>query len=260
MVKHAPQVLVALFVVACAPPEREPIAPAATPASAVQPAPAAATPAPSAAPLPQSCERGMTAAPDGGLDDFEDGDSRAILVGGRSGYWFTAADNHGSTIEPKGQLLPSPGGPGASKQAARVVGKTLPDLPAWGAVMGVGFLPDNRLYDASKYAGVSFWAKVGPSSTTQVRLKLSDVNTHPAGGVCRDEPGGCWNHFGKDLSLSTGWQEYRVAFAELAQEAGWGNPRPMALSAQQLVSLDFSLPRGHEFELWVDDVKLLVCL
>lgn len=245
-----------LLLLACAPAEREPIAPA-PPVSAPTLAPRPTTSV--LAPALQVCERGMVVADDGSVDDFEDGDSQALLIGGRSGYWFTAVDNHGSTVEPKGELRPIDGGPSASKRAVRVVGRTMPELPAWGAVTGLSWQPDNRPYDGSKYAGVSFWAKVGPTSAGTFRLKLSDVNTHPVGGVCRDEPGGCWNHFGADLRLTSEWKKYELAFADLTQEAGWGQPRPPALSAHQLVSLDFSVPRGQEFELWIDDVKLLRC-
>ena len=248
---------------ACAPADKAPIAPAApTPAPAPEPAsasgaapaPAAAVPA-AAAPL-KRCENGTRAADDGSIDDFEDGNNLSLEQAGRGGYWYTTADTAGSSIAPQGDFKPSDGGAGGSKLAGRVSGKTAPEQAAWGAVFGVGLRRDNQLYDASKYAGVSFWAKVGAKSGKTFRFKVSDVNTHPAGKVCSD---GCWNHFGSELTLSTEWKEYTIAFSDLKQEEYWGNPRPPSVTANQLVSLDWTVPRGQEFDLWIDDVKLVDC-
>ena len=78
-------------------------------------------------------------------------------------------------------------------------------------------------YNASKYAGIAFKAKVGsPDSTRNVRLKIADVNTRKDAGICKT----CWNHFGKDLAMTPEWKEYRVTFSGAAQAAGWGDPRP----------------------------------
>ena len=40
--------------------------------------------------------------------------------------------------------------------------------------MGVNFLDPKDPYDASKYQGVSFWAKKGAGSTGKVRLKIPE--------------------------------------------------------------------------------------
>jgi hypothetical protein len=152
--------------------------------------------------------------------------------------------------------VPTEGGAAGSKKAARVTGKTAPEQAAWGAVLGVELVQDKGRYDASKYAGVSFWAKVGDKSGKSFRFKASDVNTHPAGNVCKEA---CWNHFGSELALSTEWKEYAIAFADLRQEQGWGDPQPPSLTVSQLLSLDWAIPRGQEFDLWIDEVQLLPC-
>jgi hypothetical protein len=241
----------------CASPDKAPIAPAApAPTSAPVAAPVAAPAAP-AAPAPlKRCANGTVAAADGLIEDFEDGNNQSVEQGGRGGYWFTAVDTAGSSIAPQGEFKPSDGGANGSKLAGRVSGKTAPEPAAWGAGFGASFLRDNQLYDASRYAGVSFWAKVGGKSDKTFRLKISDVNTHPAGKVCSD---GCWNHFGSELTLSTEWKEYTIAFADLKQEEHWGNPRPPSLTSNQLVSLDWTVPRGQDFDLWIDDIKLVDC-
>ena len=59
-------------------------------------------------------------------------------------------------------------------------------------------------YDASKYKGISFWAK-GPG---KVRFKTPDVNTAPEGDKCSD----CYNDFGVDLYIAEQWQRYTIPF------------------------------------------------
>ena len=114
------------------------------------------------------------------------------------------------------------------------------------------------LYDASKYAGISFKARVDESSTRKVRFKIGDVNTHKDGNVCKDN--GCWNHFGKDLVLTPKWKEYTLLFTEAAQEEGWGSPRPSSVTPSKLISLDWTVKGGlGEFGVWLDDVTFLDC-
>jgi endoglucanase len=244
----------------CAPSEKAPIAPDAPPAVAPVAAPGVETaPAAPVSAAPKACTGKPSAAADGLVDDFEDGNNRSAEVAGRGGWWYTAADNAGSTISPQGNFAPSDGGAAGTKKAAHVTGKTASEQAAWGAVFGVGLLQDNRLYDASKYAGVSFWAKAADKSGKTFRFKVSDVSTHPAGKVCKEDAGGCWNHFGTELTLTSEWKEYTIAFADLRQEEGWGNPHPASLSVNQLLSLDWTMPRGTEFDLWVDEIKLVEC-
>ena len=40
---------------------------------------------------------------------------------------------------------------------------------------------------------------------------------------------------------------------------GWGEPRPATLAAQHVMSLDWSVSPGQDFDIWVDDVKLIDC-
>jgi hypothetical protein len=200
---------------------------------------------------PKGCPTGAHAAPDGLIDDFEDGDTQVAKQGDRDGYWFTAHDDKGSTINPT-PLKIADGGAGSAK-AIHVDGKTAAGDGAWGSQLGVNFL-SKGLYDASKYAGISFKAKIGSGSANKVRLKVGDVNTHPDGGVCKS----CWNHFGKDIPLTTDWQEFKVTFADMKQEAGWGDPVP-AITPSKLVSINWSIGPSGAFDLWIDDLQFIVC-
>jgi endoglucanase len=238
-------------------------APAPAPAPEAAPATVQMDPAPAAAPaltiqlVPlKTCSGETSAAADGLVDDFEDGNGQVAVVAGRSGYWYSAADPKGSTISGAGAFAPSDGGASGSKKAARATGKTATGEGAWGATFGFSFAPDNQAYDVSKYAGVSFWAKASDKSTKNVRFKVGDANTRPEGKVCSS---GCWNHFGQDLTLTSDWKQYTVKFADLKQLDGWGDPRPATVAAQHVMSLDWSVAAGQDFDIWVDDVKLIDC-
>ena len=206
----------------------------------------------------KTCPHGLVAPQSGLIDDAEDGDGRIALLEGRGGYWWSAHDDKGSTIEPTGNFKMFEGGAHGSKWAAHVAGKTAPhEDKAWGAVVGFSLVDNHGLYDASKYAGISFFAKVGEKSGSQVRLKVADVNTHPDGRVCKES---CYNDFGKDFDFGHDWQEYQVTFAELKQQEGWGDPRPPALTPNQLVQIAWHLMTpGVEFDLYLDELRFLDC-
>jgi hypothetical protein len=202
-----------------------------------------------------SCRLGTRPADDGLIDDFEDENTQISAVAGRNGYWWTKHDEHGSTIGPD-PFMPSEGGVDAGL-ALRAIGKTAIGGPeAWGSGMGINLLTrQNAVYDASKYVGISFKAKVGEGSTRQVRFAIGDMNTHPNSGICKV----CWNHFNKMLTVTNQWKEFRVLFSEVQQDAGWGDPRPAALTPGKLVSMDWTITGGQVFDLWLDDIQFLVC-
>lgn len=200
---------------------------------------------------PKACAGATRAADDGLIDDFEDNDNQVSKVADRGGYWFTSHDPNGSNIDPT-PFAVSQGGAGSDK-ALHVFGLTSSDSAAWGALVGASFVQQG-VYDASKYSGISFKAKVGAKSTKNVRFNVGDVNTHPDGGVCKT----CWNHFGKDLTLTSEWHEYKISFAELQQQPGWGD-RFAAVTPSKLIALYWAIGPGKPFDLWIDDIRFLEC-
>jgi hypothetical protein len=200
--------------------------------------------------------RAVRPADDGALDDLEDNNNQITKTNGRDGYWWSAADPKGSKID---MQIAEPGF-GGSEMAMHITGTTVPgkaEDQAWGVLLGMNFVgEDVLLYDASKYAGVAFKAKIGsPDSARAVRLKIADVNTHQNAGICK----ACWNHFGKDLTLTPEWKEYRVTFSGASQEAGWGDPRPQAVTPSKLVGLNWGVGPGNKYDIWIDDVTFLDC-
>jgi hypothetical protein len=201
------------------------------------------------------CPKGFQVPQDGIIDNLEDGNTQLQTDSDRDGYWWTAKDPNGSTIEPSQGFAPVAGGPAGSNQAIHVWGATADGDQAWGVNVGFNF-SSAGLYDASRYVGLRFVARVEPGTTKKVRFKIGDVNTHQDAGVCE----ACWNHFGKDLALAENWQRHTVLFKEMAQAPGWGLPRPPALSADKVYSLDFSIDKAQTFDLWVDELEFLECV
>jgi hypothetical protein len=199
--------------------------------------------------------RAVRPADDGAVDDLEDGNNQITKSVGRDGYWWSAADPKGSKIEME-TVEPGAGG---SELAMHMKGTTVPGKAEddfWGVMLGMNFVSEGLFYDASKYAGIAFKAKVGtPDSARAIRLKIADINTHKEAGICK----ACWNHFGKDLTLTPEWKEYRVTFSGAQQEAGWGDPRPQALTPGKLIALNWSVSAGQTYDIWIDDVTFLDC-
>lgn len=202
------------------------------------------------------CRAGTVAAADGLIDDFEDANTQGQLLEGRDGYWWPKKDDVGSTFGPD-PFAPSEGGADGSAMAMRGSGRTSSAPNAWGAGFGVNFLSQKTgaLYDASKHAGIAFKARVDEKSTRHVRFKIGDVNTHADAGICKT----CWNHFGKDLTLTPKWKTYTVLFSEAQQEPFWGDPRPAVVTPSKLVAIDWSIGTGQDFDVWIDDLTFVDC-
>jgi hypothetical protein len=134
-------------------------------------------------------------------------------------------------------------------------GKIGKEEGAWGAILSIT-LSNYQAYDGSKYAGVSFYAKHGAKSTPTLRFNVPDGQTVQAGGICKQ----CWNHFGKDITLTPQWKQYTVSLAELTQGQGWGDPRPPTVDPARLWQLAWHVSeKGADFDIYVDQVRLMKC-
>jgi hypothetical protein len=193
------------------------------------------------------------------IDDMEDGDGTIALIASRSGVWFSFNDKTAGAQDPvsdeetfvMSELAPPRG---ASHFAARTHGG---GFTKWGA--GIGFeLYSQKAYDLSRYAGISFWARRAPSTTSALRFAMTDAATTPRGGQCREyaDYSGCNDHFGADLNLGTAFHRYSFDWAQLQQE-GWGDPQPASLDAAHVYGVRFQTDPVEDFDFWIDDVALL---
>jgi endoglucanase len=196
---------------------------------------------------------------EGMIDDGEDGNNQNLPVENRGGYWYTFIDKTGATTvtpmagEQGGTFAMTEGGANGSKFAANFKGKI-----GTGAIvfsgMGVNFVDPKDKYDASKYAGIAFFAKRGQDSTGKVRLKVPDMNTDPDGAVCTE----CFNDFGGEINLTTEWRKYIFPFKKMGQEPDWGAPRKPHIVPSTIYGVQFQVKVPNaSYDIWVDDLQFL---
>ena len=218
----------------------------------IAPSAGAGAGAPTAASNVKSC------GPEGVVDDGEDGNNQVNDSGGRAGYWYTFLDKVGSSISPKpegqgGKFAMDKGGAHQSQFGVNAKGKVATGDIVYSGV-GFNFLDPKSPYDASKYDGISFWAKRGANSTGKVRLKVPDDNTDPDGKVCS----ACFNDFGKDLSLTEEWTRYTISFADMRQLSGWGAPHPPRINEKKIYGVQWQVNQpGAVFDIAIDDVEFI---
>lgn len=203
------------------------------------------------------------------IDDMEDNNQRILLRNGRNGGWNTYNDGSADTMQwptAMGFFVMSAVSPprGSSSYAARTYGRGLLPSTGWATLTlnfvnapaagesnadgGIeGGLPAD-VYDASAYAGITFFARVAPDAQTTIRVSISDLNTNLKGGICKV----CYDAFGSNLLMTADWARYKISFAEMMQRA-FGDPFP-ALDAAHVFAIDFSFIGTEAFDLWVDDV------
>jgi endoglucanase len=214
------------------------------------PAPGARVANPNAPPI-------KTCGPDGLIDDFEDNNTQINLVGDRGGYWYTYADEKGSTIWPVqgdkgGTFTPVEGGH-ESKYAAEMKGKLAPSSIVF-AAMGLNFEDPKGPYDASMYEGITFFAKRTAASTGKLTIKMPDGNTDPDGGVCS----ACYNDYGTTINVGEQWQRYVLPFRDLKQEPDWGAPRKPHVAANKLFAIHWEAKApGADFDFLIDDIAFI---
>ncbi len=122
--------------------------------------------------------------------------------------------------------------------------------------MGLNFVDPPGPYDASKYQGITFWAKKAPGGAEKVRLKVPDANTVPEGKVCTE----CYNDFGMDITLTDEWTQYTIPFRAMKQEKYWGAPHPDGITAGTLFGIQFQFKEpGATFDFWLDELEFTGC-
>ena len=202
------------------------------------------------------------------IDDLEDGNAaiRVIAQPARNGVWDTSNDMSAGGVQspPPSMFTPVALGSAVPYAGDRYAAYTRGSgFTNYGAFMNVTMRswPDYSqapTYDASGYLGLSFWAKVGPSSTKTLRVRFVSADTDDRGGRC-SKTGPveqvCYNHFYLDLPLTTSWQRHQIRFADFAQ-TNTGKIFP-AIDLAEMYGLEFYFLTGATFEVWVDDLSFI---
>jgi len=196
------------------------------------------------------------------IDDMEDGDEGILIAAGRRGPWFVLNDGTPGAVQTPAvamqfTMTAIPGARGASTYAAHTAGQGFMTYSAvfgfWLNKLGSAF---KQQYDASAYTGVTFWARLGASDSAAlsraIRVILPDHDTDPDGQVCTDAAAGCFDHFGKNITLTPDWVKYTIRFSEL-QQSGFGFAPP-GFDAAHMYGVEFSFPLAAPFDCWIDDI------
>jgi hypothetical protein len=125
---------------------------------------------------------------------------------------------------------------------------------------GIGFeLYNQKAYDLSSYAGITFWARRAPGTASALRFAVTASATAPRGGQCHEyeDYSTCSDYFGSDLSLGTAFRRYSFTWRELEQE-GWGEPHPDSVNTLQIYGIRFQTDPVEDFDFWIDDMRCSV--
>jgi Carbohydrate binding domain (family 11) len=191
--------------------------------------------------------------PIGLVDDFEDRNIVLKQVDGRGGVWYLFAVGTGGTSGPK------PLAPVALSEAPEELGGYALHVTSSGwddwSGLGVDFRDTRKVYDASKFTGLRFWARVGKAA--DYRVQIADATTDKLGGKCNsaaNAPNGekCGDHFFALLTLTTTWKQHTIRFEDLSQD-GWGLPGD-ELDAAHVYGLE--VKSQVDVDLWIDQIEL----
>jgi endoglucanase len=209
----------------------------------------------------QNSPEGSACPKDEGLiADGENNSNQIADIKNRGGYWYTFSDDGNTEVVPEtgkrgGTFAMTPNGANGTKFAARMSG-TIGSGGNVYAGLGLNFVDPKGMYNASKYKGITFWAKKGPGATPKVRLKVPDVATEPDGKVCKE----CYNDFGMDLTLTDEWTKYTILFTSMKQEKGWGSPHTDGIDPSQIYGLQWQVKEpGAPFDVWIDEIEFTGC-
>jgi len=225
------------------------------------------------------------------ISDFESGSGAVLPSGGRNGAWYGFNDQSATCVEDPAQgarhvpptTLEAPRCGSTAALHMKGMGCT-----TWGAGVGTDLAtpapPDGGgdasagagdagsgggtarkvPYDLTPFRAITFWARIGVGSTSQVRFKipmLSDTKVVD-GGLCQlSEMGSdrCSDDWGKALVFTAAWKRFTVPLIDdaatgLATE-GWGKQFPLDLT--NVTAIQFQARAGTSFDVWIDDVSLV---
>jgi hypothetical protein len=154
--------------------------------------------------------------------------------------WYEYRDaTAGGTLSPLALVTPGASG---SAHGGHLAGT---GLPAFGAGLGLGL----ACWDASRFVGVTFWAKgtAGPSNSLALQVALPATHAVANGGDCVAR---CFDHPSKSVVLGAEWQSYSIKFIDL-QQAGFGDP---ATYKGLIMALNWVSLAGPNVDVYVDQI------
>lgn len=194
------------------------------------------------------------------VDGFEDEDITLEQTSGRGGVWYLFHDATTGTMGPS-PLKTSPLTDAPAELGAFALNITATGFTDYGSGLGVDFRAGKKVYDASKYTGIRFWARVGEGKNTRHRVQIADVNTDALGKHCDPaatavEGTKCDDHYGVNAVFTTTWTQYSYRFDELSQ-IGWGYPGDpeLKLDPSAVYGLQVTAKAKLNVDLWLDQIE-----
>lgn len=190
------------------------------------------------------------------LDGFEDEDLTLEQVDGRGGVWYLVGDGTTGTVGPT-PLVCAPNSGAPEELGGYAMHITATGFTGSGSLLGADLRNKKLVYNASKFTGIRFWAKVGAGKNTKHRVQLSDSTTDSAGNKC--VPGSevamekCDDHFGMNMTFTTTWTQYTITFAAMTQ-SDWGKPAP-AINKAALYGIQVTAKPKLNVDLWLDQIE-----
>ncbi len=195
----------------------------------------------------------------GGMMTFttiDDGEDQNGSILSNMGAWYTYNDmtagaTQAPTVGDPFMMSPVPKPNASSQYAANTTGN---GFTTWGAGFGFDLNNDGvtkKAFDASQYAGVTFWALAGAGATTSIRFNIGDSQTTPEAGKCGMK---CSDDFGAQITLTNDWKQYTFRFADL-KTVNWSMQGLTAIDKAGLYYMHFQASQNTTFDIWVDDIS-----
>lgn len=190
------------------------------------------------------------------LDGFEDEDLTLEQVDGRGGVWYLVGDGTTGTVAPS-PLVCTPNSGAPVDLGGYAMHITATGFTGSGSLLGADLRNKKLVYNATKFTGIRFWAKVGTGKNTKHRVQISDSTTDAAGAKC--VPAStvatekCDDHFGMNMTFTTAWAQYTIPFAEMEQ-LGWGKPAA-AITKTALYGFQVTAKPKMDVDLWLDQIE-----
>jgi hypothetical protein len=189
------------------------------------------------------------------IDDMSSDNGLILMTEGRNGVWFAFNDGTGTVTPAQASLIlpvaltpPQTFSPwGTSQYAMRFYGS---GFTQGGGGIGMYFLTPRASYDASRFKGIQFWARIGATGDTGLlTVEFPSAKTSTAGGICTV----CNVNFKTTVALSTAWASYTVPFAQ-TQQSPSAAPHLTSLDTGELYSVIFEVGNNVTFDVYIADV------
>jgi hypothetical protein len=186
------------------------------------------------------------------VDDMEDGDEQILMLGGRTGAWFSYSDGRGVLVPDEGDpvTMSAVNGRLNSFLGLHVTAVGFSD-PASEADFGAGFgcnfsvRGGRQPYNASQYSGISFYGRAANEVTLLVLLPTPQTEVDAGCIHCQTE-------YSTEIVVTSEWQEFSLPFSEFFLGADGG-----ADSVDPAHIYGVSFQRAGDFNVWIDDVKFV---